>query len=108
MMMPIRQRTRSRSRSISGGFNTDHHRKSPKVKSRNQGLAGERGASNGAHCKTMSTRPCERVVTSARLLESERKARPSVDTEELVKRLSSPIVKRYRDRQVVGEQSFEK
>ena len=56
----------------------------------------------------MSTRPCEMVVTSARVMGSEKKARPSVDTEELVKRLSSPIVKRYRDRKVVGEQSFEK
>ena len=41
-------------------------------------------------------------------LGSEKKARVSVDTEALVKRLSSPIVKRYRDRRVVGEQSFER
>jgi hypothetical protein len=41
-------------------------------------------------------------------LGSEKKARVSVDTEALVKRLSSPIVKRYRDRRVVGERSFER
>jgi hypothetical protein len=108
MLKPTRKRTRSRTRSISGGFSTD---RSPKeaVKSRNpQKLAGERGPLNGVHFKTMSTRPCEMAVTSARVMGSEKKARPSVDTEELVKRLSSPIVKRYRDRKVVGEQSFER
>jgi hypothetical protein len=97
--MPLHQRTRSRSRSISGGVHTAN---SP-AKSRNPGLAGERG--NGAHSKT---RPCERAVTSARVLGSEKQARVSVDTEALVKRLSSPIVKRYRDRRVVGERSFER
>ena len=102
-MRPMSHRARSRSRSISGGFNADHQLAgqrlpSKAVRSRNQGIAGEIGHLNGAHSKTMSTRPCEMAVTSARLLESQKKARPSVNTEQMVKRLSFPIVKKYRDR----------